>query len=206
MAQYFYPNIWGHVMLKATEEAIGEAELAAILNTAKISQYINKYPPEDLKKEFPFEHIGLLWQVIYQRYGSQEAYAIAKSAGYGSFQAGLKKFESFARASSSVTKRIASLETRAKLGLKTFASYFQMLSDEKVIVDEDEDHWYWRITLCPMCWGWKAQEPVCYLAVATLEAAFEWVSDGLHYDIAETECIAQGGKHCVVAINKKPVG
>lgn len=205
MAQYFYPNIWGQIILKNTEEAIGEVALSALLNAAKMPQYINKYPPEDLKKEFPFEHVGLLWQAIYQRYGSKDSYAIARSAGYRSFRAGLEKFESMAKASSSATKWVTSLETRARLGLKAFASYFQMLSDQKVTLDEDKNYWYWRITLCPLCWGWEAKEPVCYLAVTTLAAAFDWITDGLRYNIEEIECIAQGGEHCVVAINKKPI-
>ena len=38
-----------------------------------------------------------------------------------------------------------------KLGLEFFSRFFNSVSDQKVVVSEDDKHWIWTITTCPVC-------------------------------------------------------
>ena len=51
--EYYYPNIWGRSILTAAEDILGEKGVNALLNLAGLEQYINNYPPDNIKKEFP---------------------------------------------------------------------------------------------------------------------------------------------------------
>ena len=74
-----------------------------------------------------------------------------------------------------------------------------------VRISEDEKHWIWTITRCPVCWGRVTDDPVCHLAVGVLEEAFSWMSGGKKFRILETECKAKGDENCVILIEKAPV-
>jgi predicted hydrocarbon binding protein len=202
---YFYPNKWARVVLTSAEEIVGEKGLSALLNMAKMPDFIGNYPPDDMEKAFPFEHVGELQQAIWDMYGPRGARVFATRAGEQSFQDGVKQFGSLAGAAQAAMK-IGSLEARIKIGLGFFARVFNQVSDQVVTVTEDDTHFIWVIERCPVCWGRTSDQPVCHLAIGVLRAAMAWASDGREFRIAETECKATGSENCVIQIEKTPLG
>lgn len=203
--KYYYPNKWARIVLTSAEEIVGEKGIAALLNMAKLPEFIGNYPPDNMDKAFTFEEVGQLQQAIWDMYGPRGARVFATRAGEQSFQDGVGQFGSLASAAQAAMK-IGSLEVRIKIGLGFFAKVFNQVSDQVVSVSENATHWVWIIERCPMCWGRKSDQPVCHLASGVLRAALAWASDGREFRIAETECKAMGAENCVFEIEKTPVG
>jgi predicted hydrocarbon binding protein len=202
--QYFYPNRWPRIILMSTEEIVGVRGVAALLNLAGIPEYIGNYPPDNMKKEFPFEHVGKLQQAFWDMYGNRGARVFATRAGRKTFNDGLESFGKVAAAARAAMK-IGSLERRISLGLAFFARFFNAVSDQRVTVDEDEKEWHWNLMRCPMCTGRESDSPVCHLAVGVLRGALENFADrNTHFRIAPTKCIAMGHEHGVIVIEKQP--
>lgn len=200
--QYFYPNLYGRIMLESVEQQIGKDGLAKLLESAGLSRYTTKFPPDDMKKAFPFDDVGALCRAIYTTYGRDRAREIALHAGRLSFRSGIAEFKDLVSAISPVLYA-GSEAKRYKMGLQIYSRLFNMISDQVVEVDEDDAAWYWRVTRCPLCWGWHgASEPVCFLINGVMDASFEWISDGKHFEMEETSCIARGDAHCTVRISK----
>jgi predicted hydrocarbon binding protein len=200
---FFYPNRWGRLVLTSAEEIVGEMGMAALLNMAKIPEYIGNYPPDDMDKGFTFEQVSQLQQAIWDMYGPRGARVFATRAGEQTFNDGLAHFGSLAR-TAQAAMGIGSLELKIKIGLGFFARWFNDVSDQVVTVSEDSDNWKWIIHRCPMCWRRTSDRPVCHLAIGVLQGALTWVSGGRHFRLAETECQAMGGENCVIQIDKTP--
>ncbi|MBN1309953.1 MAG: 4-vinyl reductase [Anaerolineae bacterium] len=201
---YYYPNKWARVILTSAEEVMGAQGVAALLNLSGMKELIGNYPPDNMKKEFSFEQVGKLQAGIWEMYGNRGARVFATRAGEQSFKGGLSQFKSVA-AAAQVAMKVGTLEAKVKLGLEFFCRFFNSVSDQVVEVSEDDKHWIWTITRCPVCWGRKTDEPCCHLAIGVLQAAFAWVTEGKKFRILETECKAKGDENCVIKIEKVPV-
>jgi len=199
--EFFYPNIWGRGVLVAAEEILGKNGVNALLNLAGLSQYIDNYPPDNIKKEFPFSHVSRLQQALWEMYGPKGARVFAIRGGEETFNYSLQKYEMVQKAAQAAMA-VGSMHTRLKAGILFFAKFFNTVSDQVVRVEEDETHWKWIIERCPMCWGRKADEPVCHLAVGVLNSASKWATGGENLRIKAVECIAAGGKEGVILIEK----
>lgn len=201
---FYYPNKWGRVILTSAEEIMGDKGVTALLNMAEMKALIGNYPPDNMKKEFIFEHVGKVQQGFWDMYGNRGARVFAIRAGEQAFKDGLAQFKSVA-AAAQVAMKVGSLEAKIKLGLEFFSKFFNSVSDQVVEVDEDDKHWIWRITRCPVCWGRKTDDPCCHYAIGVLTGALAWVAPGKKFRILETECKATGGKNCEIKIEKVPV-
>jgi predicted hydrocarbon binding protein len=203
--QYFYPNRWPRIILISTEEIVGEKGVAALLNLAGLPQYIQNYPDDNMKKEFPFEHVGKLQQAFWDMYGPRGARVFATRAGRKTFNDGLESFGKVAAAARAAMK-IGSLERRISVGLVFFAKFFNAVSDQVVSVDETDDEWHWNLLRCPMCTGRSEDSPVCHLAVGVLKGALENFADrDKQFRVNAVQCIAQGEEKGVIVIEKKPI-
>lgn len=203
--QYYYPNRWPRIILMSTEEIIGEKGVAALLNLAGLPQYINNYPADNMKKEFPFEHVGMLQQAFWDMYGPRGARVFATRAGRKTFNDGLESFGRIAAAARAAMK-IGTLERRISIGLAFFARFFNTVSDQRVSVDENATEWHWILERCPMCAGRTADTPVCHLAVGVLQGALEnFASRDQRFHVSPTHCIAMGHEKGVIVIEKQPM-
>lgn len=201
----FYPNRWVRIILTSTEEIIGGNGVKSLLNLAGLPQYIDNYPDDNMKKEFPFEHVGKLQQAYWDMYGRRGARAFAIRAGKKTFNDGLDSFGTVATAARAAMK-IGTLEKRISLGLQFFAKFFNKVSDQVVSVDEDDENWYWHLIKCPMCTNRTSEHPVCHLAVGVLQGALEnFAAEDKHYRITATQCIAAGADEGLIAIEKDSV-
>lgn len=201
---YFYPNKWGRGILTSAEEIMGDKGVQALLNMAKLEKYIDNYPPDNMTRAFSFEDVSRLQAAFWDMYGKRGARVFATRAGEATFKSGLTQFKSVA-AAAEVAMKVGSMDAKVKIGMEFFSKFFNSVSDQVVSIGEDEKHWFWYIERCPMCWGRKTDEPVCYLAVGVLQGALAWVSQGKKWRVSPTECIASGAKRGVIAIEKAPV-
>jgi predicted hydrocarbon binding protein len=203
MSEYYYPNVWGRSILTAAEEILGAQGVNALLNLAGLPQYIGNYPPDNIKKEFPFEHVAAIQEGLRDMYGTKGARVFATKGGEQTFNHSLEKYGKVQKAAQAAMA-VGSMRTRLKAGLLFFAKFFNTVSDQVVRVEEDETHWKWIIERCPMCHGKNANEPVCHLAVGVLNAASNWATGGESLRIKATECIAQGATEGVILLEKPP--
>jgi predicted hydrocarbon binding protein len=201
---FYYPNKWARIIFTSAEEVMGDRGVTALLNMGNMKEYIGNYPPDNMKKEFSFEKLGQLQQAIWDMYGNRGARVFATRAGEQSFKDGLSQFKSVA-AAAQIAMKVGSLDAKAKIGLEFFSKFFNAVSDQVVEISEDDKHWVWKITRCPVCWGRHSDEAVCHLAIGVLQAAFAWVSDGKKFRILETDCKAKGDQDCIIKIEKVPV-
>jgi predicted hydrocarbon binding protein len=192
------------VILTSAEEIMGEKGVRSMLNLGELTQYIDNYPPDDMKKKFPFAHVSATQKTMWEMYGKRGARVFMTRAGEQSFKDGLAQFKSVA-AAAEVAMKVGNLEAKIKIGLEFFSKFFNSVSDQKVSIGEDDKHFIWYIERCPMCWGRKADEPQCYLAVGVLQGALAWVSEGKRWRVSPTECIASGAEKGVIKIEKIPV-
>src|SRR5687768_13255508 len=139
---YYYPNKWARIVFTSAEEVMGDRGVTALLNMANMKEYIDNYPPDNMKKEFPFEKVGLLQQAIWDMYGNRGARVFATRAGEQSFKDGLSQFKSVA-AAASIAMKVGTLEAKAKIGLEFFSKFFNAVSDQVVEISEDDKHWVW---------------------------------------------------------------
>jgi hypothetical protein len=202
--QYYYPYIWARCILTSAEEILGTHGVNALLNLAKLQEYIGNYPPESIKKGFPFEHVSALQQALYDMYGSRGARVFATRGGEQTFNHSLSKFDRVQKAARAAMS-VGSIEVRHRVGLQFFSKFFNAVSDQVVRIGEDESHWYWIIERCPMCWGRTANEPICHLGIGVLRAASFWATGGKKFRIAETKCIAMGDDVCIYSLEKIPI-
>jgi predicted hydrocarbon binding protein len=199
----FYPNRWPRIILETTEEIVGKNGVNALLNMAGLNQYIGNYPEDNMKKEFPFEHVGRLQQAYWDMYGPRGARAFAIRAGTKTLNDGIERFGKVA-AAARAAMTIGSVNRRMSIGLEFFAKFFNAVSDQKVSVEEDDEAWYWKIKTCPMCTGRTSDDPVCHLAVGVLQGAIEnFVSKNARYRITPTHCQAMGHEEGSITIEKE---
>jgi predicted hydrocarbon binding protein len=199
--EYYYPNLWARLVLVSAEEILGKNGIAALLNLAGLPELIDNFPPENTRKEFPFTSVSKIQGAFWEMYGSRGARVFATRAGEQTLNYGLNQFGAVARAAQAAM-RIGSLESRIRVGVEFFAKFFNTVSDQKVHVEEDENYWYWVIERCPMCWNRTAPEPVCHLGVGVLQAAAAWATEGKRFRVSPTQCIANGAKEGIIAIEK----
>jgi len=201
----FYPNRWLRIMLESTEEIVGSNGVNALLNMAGLQQYVGNFPDDNMKKEFPFEHVGKLQQAYWDMYGPRGARAFAIRAGSKTLHDGIARFGKVASAARAALT-IGSVNRRMALGLDFFAKFFNTVSDQKVSVEEDDNAWYWKIQVCPMCTGRTTDTPVCHLAVGVLKGAIEsFVDKNARYNITPTHCQAMGHEEGIISIDKEPM-
>jgi len=97
------------------------------------------------------------------------------------------------------------LPSRIKVGSETLAGLFNHFTDQRVRLEVDEEHIYWHIERCPLCWERQADSPCCTLAVGLLQEALYWVSGGKYFPIEENTCIACGDSACTIVIDLTPL-
>lgn len=202
-AEYYYPNLLARILLQAMEEILGNSELNAVLNKARLSQQYQEFPPKNLDREIPYPHISQMLSSLEEIYGEREGQGLAVRSGRACFKYGLREFGQ-QNILSDPGFRLLPLGAKIRQGGKIFAGTFNELTDQRVWVNEDETHFYWYMDNCPLCWQRHTQTPACHMAVGTLQEALIWISGGKVYNVEEIECIAKGDPACKICIDKVP--
>lgn len=201
---YYYPNKMGRIVLLAMEEILGHDGINSVLDLADLTGLISNYPPDNLDRQFRFEHIGKMHSALEDLYGSRSGRGLALRSGRSCLKHGLREFGSLI-GMNDLTFRLLPLGEKVRVGTKLLADTFNYYSDQRVRLDETENQYHWFIDRCPMCWSRKSDAPVCHMAVGILQEALFWISGGKHFPVEEIACIAMGDPHCLIVIGKKPI-
>ena len=201
---FFYPQKMGRVMLLGLEEVIGKSGVASILDLGGLADLRQNLPPAKADKTFPFEAISQLHKSLEQQFGPRGGRGLALRAGRASFKYGIKEY-GLLMGITEMAFRLLPLQTKLRVGAKSFADLFNKHTDQKVRLEETDEKILWHIERCPLCWSRTADEPICHLAVGLLQEALYWVSGGKVFNVEETDCIAQGAVACTITIDKTPI-
>lgn len=200
----YYPNKIVRIYLMAMEEVMGKGGINAVLNLAKLSDWIDNYPPNNLNREIDFADFTAINVAIEEMYGPRGGRGLALRAGRASFAHGLSEFGALVGVGELAFK-VVPLGTKLKVGLRAMAETFTKFSDQTSWVEEDGDRFIYTIGVCPVCWGRSTDRPVCHAAVGILQEGLRWVSGGKDFRVEQFECRAKGDEHCRFSIFKKPL-
>lgn len=200
--QYYYPNQLARIIFTGMEEVVGRIGVNAVLNQANLSHMIDNYPPSNLDRQFNFADLSSIQNAFEEIYGPRGGRGLSLRVGRACFKHGLREFGPI-MGFTDLAFRLLPLEEKLREGASIFAEIFNRYSDQRVVVEDDAENFYWKIERCPVCWGRKSDAPVCHLAVGLLQEALYWVSGGKFYDVEETRCVAMGDPVCCIVIGKK---
>jgi predicted hydrocarbon binding protein len=201
---FYYPQKMGRVILLGMEEVMSRNGVAGVLRLNSLEALAQNYPDASNERTFSFETISAIQTAFELAYGPRGGRGVALRVGRASFKYGLKEYGSMLGLTE-MAFRLLSLSTKLHVGAKTFADLFNKHTDQKVSIKEQGGRILWSIERCPLCWGRKAQEPVCHLAVGLLQEALYWVSGGKVFNVEETACIAAGSSTCTLEIDQTPI-
>jgi hypothetical protein len=194
----------GRVVLQAMQRILGDARFQEVLLVANL-EHLDKLPPFNLDKQFPFEWVAALQAGTEQVFGARTGRNLNLDIGRECLNTGLKDFDPVLGIAD-LPFRLMPLGTKFRVGLDVFMRLFNTFSDQVVRLSSDSTHFYWRIERCPVCWGRQSDGPCCQLAVGLLQESIFWGTGGRRYHVQEIECVASGAAHCVIAIEKRPTG
>jgi predicted hydrocarbon binding protein len=201
---FYYPQKMGRVILLGMEEVMSRNGVAGVLRLNSLEALAQNYPDASNERTFSFETISAIQTAFELAYGPRGGRGVALRVGRASFKYGLKEYGSMLGLTE-MAFRLLSLSTKLHVGARTFADLFNKHTDQKVSIKEQGGRILWNIERCPLCWGRKAQEPVCHLAVGLLQEALYWVSGGKVFNVEETACIASGSPTCTLEIDQTPI-
>ena len=201
---YYCSNQMGRIILLGMEEIMGQGGVQMVLEKARLADRITVPPPNDADFCIPYADISVLQQTMEQLYGPLGGKGLAVRSGRASFRYGLRLF---GKDTGLVELDFRLLPHKSKLsvGAESLAALLSRISDQSVQMQEDEQAIYWSIERCPLCWGRRADGPVCHLQVGFLQEFLFWASGGKFYNVAETECAAAGAPACLFRIDKQPL-
>lgn len=201
---YYYGNKMVRIYLQALEDVLGKNGVNALLNLARLRHLIGNYPPNNFEKEFPFEEFAALNQALYDVYGPRGGRGLGIRGGRATFEYVLKEYGAMLGISD-LAMRLMPLGMKMRLGINVMAETFNRTSDQVVRVEEDDEHFYYHIERCPVCWKRTSDRPICDVALGLLQEGLSWVSGGRSIAVRETTCIAKGDATCLFVIDKKPL-
>jgi predicted hydrocarbon binding protein len=203
-SEYNYANKIARISLQALEEVMGKNGLNAILNLAHLPHLIDNLPPDNLGREFNFADFSALNQALEEMYGPRGGRGLAQRAGRAAFADSLRNFGALAGVGDLAFK-VLPLHTKMRIGIPAMAKIFSQISDQHSTVQEREEDFVYTIHRCPVCWGRKADRPVCFIAVGLLQEGLKWLSGGNEFRINESRCVAMGDPVCDFVIQKRPI-
>jgi hypothetical protein len=195
----------GRIIILALEEIMGKNGLNAILNMAKLPQFIDNYPPDDFEKGFDFADLSSLMRALEDMYGPRGGRGLALRAGRATFARGLQGMGALSGVGDLAFK-VLPLPAKLKLGLPGMAGVFNQVSDQIVRIEEDADYFIWHIDRCPQCWARQVEKPCCFIGTGLLQEGLRWVSGGKEFRVDEVSCIGLGEKTCSYHVYKEPIG
>nr|WP_236631245.1 4-vinyl reductase [Chloroflexus sp. MS-G] len=184
---------------------MGQNGVKALLRLADLQQYIDAYPPNDLKREFPFEAISKYSVALGTMYGPRGARGLELRAGRVAFSLGLKEFGPLL-GMADLALKLMPITMKLKIVLNATAQTFDRFSDQSSHVEEERGRFVYHITRCSNCITRPEPGPVFYIARGILEEATAWVSGGRRFAVEQLSCIGQGNcSSCAFAIGKDPL-
>jgi bacteriochlorophyll 4-vinyl reductase len=198
------PNKIAFVYLAACEEVLGENGVRAVLHYSGLTKWIADRPPNTMKREVDYAEFSLLQAAMERIYGPQAGDNLARRSGWATFGRIRNELGPLARLGG-IARKALPLNAKLKMVLTLMGRVFSQISDQSVTVDESDEAFLYSITDCPVCWGRRADRPLCHATRGVLEQALLWISEGHRYQVREIACIAMGHSACQLQILKEPM-
>lgn len=199
----YYPNRIAHALFRAMDDVMGQHGLSTLLEIARLEEYAQNPPPDDLERAFDFAAVAALGSALEQIYGVRGARGIASRIGQAAFAHDLKDF-GVMRAATDPAFRALPIERRALYGLQSLAALFENFSDQRNRVEEDSRAFQFIIENSPYAWGRESEKPVCDMMTGILIESLRWASNGYQFHVSEVACRATGSEECVFRIHREP--
>jgi hypothetical protein len=200
----YYPNKIARIAMLAFEQVMGKNGMNAILNLANLPGWIDKYPPDNLEKQFEFSDFSSIQGALEEMYGPRGGRGLALRAGRATFDEGLRNFGALAGVGDLAFK-VLPLQAKLRIGMPAMARIFTQTSDQLSTVEEQGDHFAYTIHRCPVCWGRKTDKPACFIATGLIQAGLKWVSGGMEFRVIQTTAKSCGDPNCLFIIQKEPL-
>ena len=201
----YYPNKFALITIKALEDVMGKNGLNAILNLANLGELIDRFPADNLNKEFDFSDFSAINLALEEMYGPRGGRGLALRAGRATFDDALKDFGALAGVGDLAFK-VLPLEAKLRIGVPAVAKIFSQMSDQLSTAEEGDSEFIYTIHQCPVCWGRSGEDkPVCFVATGLLQACLKWVSGGKEFRVNESKCHSNGDEVCEFIIQKQPI-
>jgi|GEM_PF-3368562 len=200
-SRLYMPNSWAYYAMTAIKHAVGANQIETLLTRAGLPNYILQDPPDNIQREFPFDQSAQLFRTFQEVFGKRSTQALGRHAGDLSQQAAVRKPDRAAKITTAILSTVPH-EERLRFGLETLANMYSVISDLRVIIEEDQRSCFWRMETCHVCNGWHADEPVCYYFAGWLEAMVYWMTGERLPNVTEITCMAKGDAACIFAIEK----
>ena len=94
---------------------------------------------------------------------------------------------------------------KLKRGLSLLADWMEKNYQEKIVVENQEKNWLFKVVDCCECVDSKSIDSMCDFTAGCLQEFMSWASGGKFYRIKEISCQGMGDESCVFAIDKAPV-
>lgn len=200
---YYYPDRMGRIIFLAMEEILGRSGVNAVLNLARLGEFVDCYPPDN--SELSFQSLSNLQRALEDFYGPHGGRGVSLRIGRACFQHGLREFGPLFGLTD-LAFRLLPMSTKFSVGSAALADIFNQFTDQHVHLEDKGKFLYWHIDRCPLCWEYHSETPSCQMAVGLLQEALYWVSGGKYFHVEEIRCKASGDSNCTIAIDKKPIG
>lgn len=204
LSGYYWPTRIGRTLLAALEGVIGPNGLNALLNLTEVGANIREEPADDLARTFDFACVANLNQGLEMIYGPRGGRGLALRCGRVMGERLLKEF-GLLTGVSDLALKVLPLSTKLRIGVPAVARIFTQYSDQIGRVEDRDGYFQYTVERCPVCWGRKAQQPVCQMTVGILQEALRAFSKGMEFRVGQEACRAMGAKACVFRIEKDPI-
>jgi predicted hydrocarbon binding protein len=201
---FYYPLKMGRIIFLSMEEVMGRNGIEALLRLASLESYIGDYPPARADLGFPFETLSIIQSTLEMAYGPRGGRGLALRIGRSCFKYGLREYGSMLGITE-MAFRLLPLPMKLRTGARSFADLFNKHTDQVVSIEERDGSILWNIERCPLCWGRKAEIPVCHLAVGVIQESLYWLSGGKIFNVEEIACLSRGDPACTIVIDKNPL-
>ncbi|HEX9090422.1 MAG TPA: methanogen output domain 1-containing protein, partial [Anaerolineales bacterium] len=202
---YYYPNRLALAAFHALADVMGVNGFNAMLTLARLRNFINNYPPDDLEKDFDFADFSAIQIALEEMYGVEAGRMFIRRAGRATFAQGLKTYGAMAGVSNEAF-RCLPLPVQLRIGTQALARIMSQISDQWTTVEECEGQIMFRVQQCPHCWERTGMnQGICSFGTGLLEEGLKWISGGFVFNVMETKCMAAGDELCEYTIEKQPI-
>jgi len=196
------PNATLRVLLDSIEEVMGKSGIKAILKAARLEKYIDNPPPKTMDMEATASEYAALQQSVEDFYGRRGARAILLRIGRSTFQYALRDQPAILGLSGVLLKTLPE-KTRMKFVLQKMAKTSTEQLNQRALLKEEKDAFYFIMDVCPCQWRPKHEYPCGFVAVGSFMEAMAWAT-GRVYRVEEVACISCGASNGVFRIPKTP--
>ncbi|MBN1953499.1 MAG: 4-vinyl reductase [Anaerolineae bacterium] len=182
----------------AVQEVMGEQGLNIVLREAGLERFIGNPPPDDLELGIHASEYAALNQAVTSFCG-RAGRGMLQRIGRASFRYGVEE-QAALMGLVGVGLKLMPQKTRAKFILNQMAKALMDTNPEACeIVHETPEGLVYVEYSCTLCYGQRAEQPICHLLVGSVSEAVKWAT-GQEYTVREISCRAMGKKACAFLV------